>query len=87
MIDSGLCKIPVLVLLHAPREETTSALSPLEYRVMYKVLMYKYKALTGLVPHYISDLVQPYAPARPLRSASQLLLKVPKIRTATYGSR
>ena len=60
---------------------------PVEYRVKYKVLLYTYKALNGLAPQYISDLVQTYVPARSLRSASQSLLQVPKFRTATYGTR
>ena len=60
---------------------------PVEYRAMYKVLLYTYKALHGLAPQYISELVEMYVPARPLRSATQSLLRVPKSRTATYGSR
>jgi hypothetical protein len=69
---------PVLIELHW---------LPVEYRAMYKVLMYTYKALHGLAPQYICELVKLYVPARPLRSASQSLLQVPKFRTAAYGAR
>jgi hypothetical protein len=60
---------------------------PIEYRAKYKVLLYTYKALHGLAPQYIRDLIEVYVPTRSLRSASQSLLKVPKSRTVTYGSR
>lgn len=69
---------PVLVELHW---------LPIEFRAVYKVLLYTYKALHGLAPQYISELVEVYVPSRPLRSATQSLLRVPKCRTATYGSR
>ena len=69
---------PILVQLHW---------LPVEYRAMYKVLLYTYKALHGLAPQYISELVEVYVPPRSLRSASQSLLRVPISRTSTYGSR
>jgi len=69
---------PVLVELHW---------LPVEFRIQYKVLLYTYKALHGLAPQYISDLLQEYKPMRTLRSSSQSLLMVPKSRTVTYGSR
>ena len=69
---------PVLIELHW---------LPVEYRVMYKVLLYTYKALHGLAPQYISELIQAYVPARSLRSANQSLLCVPNTKTVTYGGR
>ena len=69
---------PVLVELHW---------LPVESRIQYKVLLYTYKALHGLAPQYISDLLQEYKPRRTLRSSSQSRLVVPKSRTVTYGSR
>lgn len=69
---------PVLIKLHW---------LPVEYRVKYKVLLYTFKALNGLAPQYICDLVEEYRPTRTLRSSTQSLLVVPSCRTATYGSR
>jgi hypothetical protein len=69
---------PVLVKLHW---------LPVEYRTAYKVLLYTYKALHGLAPQYICELVEAYKPTRSLRSASKSLLIVPTSRTSTYGSR
>jgi hypothetical protein len=60
---------------------------PVEYRPSYKILMYVFKALNGLAPTYIRDMVQKYHPARPLRSGSKSLLTLPKTYTAAYGNR
>ncbi len=59
---------------------------PIIYRIQYKVLLLVYKALNGLAPQYIEELLQ-YRNARPgLRSAGRLL-DVPRTRTVTYGDR
>ena len=42
---------------------------PVDKRIEYKLLLYKYKALHGLVPEYLCKLVVPYEPRRVLRSA------------------
>ena len=44
-----------------------------------------YKALHGLAPIYISDLITAYNPPRTLRSSSQHLLKVVPPKSVTYG--
>ncbi len=62
---------PVLVGLH---------LLPVEYRIQFKILLFVYKALTGLAPNYLSDLLSHYHTIRPLRSSNALLLSVPKTR-------
>ncbi len=49
--------------------------------------MFVYKALTGLAPKYISDLLIPYSPQRALRSNNQLLLTVPRYLCKTEGGR
>ena len=43
-------------------------------RIEYKLLLYTYKALHGLAPCYLCELVVPYAPRRVLRSAEFNLL-------------
>ena len=51
---------------------------PVEQRIQYKLLILVYKALNGLAPEYISDLLQEYVPTRALRSAGAHLLLEPK---------
>ena len=53
-------------------------------RIEYKLLLYTYIALHGLVPGYRCELVVPYAPRRVRRSAESNLLTVPP---GKYGSR
>ncbi len=60
---------------------------PVEYRINFKILLNTYKALNGLAPQYIRELLVPYAPSRTLRSSQQQLLTVPRCRLRTYGNR
>jgi len=46
-----------------------------------------YKALHGLAPTYLSELLTVYKPSRCLRSEISNLLVVPKCRTKFYGER
>ena len=56
-------------------------------RISYKILLLTYKALNGMAPIYISELLHIYKPSRTLRSANQNLLVIPRSNTATYGDR
>ncbi len=47
---------------------------PIRRRSQYKILLITYKALNGLGPEYIQDLIEPYVPQKSLRSASDGLL-------------
>lgn len=49
---------PVIILLHQ---------LPIKLRVEFKILLLTYKALSGLAPECIAELLDPYTPARPLR--------------------
>lgn len=60
---------------------------PIKYRIDYKVLLLTFKALNDLAPLYLKDLLQPYQPARVLRSMNDNLLSVPKFKYTTYGGR
>ena len=60
---------------------------PVNKRIEYKLLLYKYKALHGLAPGYLCKLVVPYEPKRVLRSAESNLLTVPPGKPGKYGSR
>uniref|UniRef100_A0A3B3CIL0 Reverse transcriptase domain-containing protein n=1 Tax=Oryzias melastigma TaxID=30732 RepID=A0A3B3CIL0_ORYME len=54
---------------------------PVCQRIDFKVLLLVYKALNGLAPKYMTDLLTQYVPARPLRSSGSGLLSVPRVRT------
>ncbi len=69
---------PVLVDLHW---------LPVDYLVQFKLLCLTYKALHGLVPAYLSDLLQQYSPLRSLRSTENELLCILKVCTKIYGER
>ena len=58
---------------------------PVFHRVKFKLLLLTYKALNGLAPVYISDLLSYYQPSRALRSADLSLLDVPATRLITCG--
>ncbi len=44
-----------------------------KFRIDFKIAVYVYKALAGLAPKYISDLLIAYSPQRALRSSNQFL--------------
>ena len=58
---------------------------PVKARADFKDLLLTYKALHGLVPTNLSDLVLPYIPT--LRAQDAGLLIVPRISKQTAGSR
>jgi hypothetical protein len=60
---------------------------PVKSRIMFKILLIAYKALNGLAPEYISELLQLHIPSRNLRSSSQYLLVEPRSHLSTYGDR
>ena len=60
---------------------------PVEQQIIFKILLFTFKALNGLAPSYLSHLVKFYVPQRHLRSSSQKLLAVPFSKTKSYGDR
>lgn len=58
----------------------------IEDRIAFKILCVTWQSLNGKGPSYISSLISPYNPKRPLRSSSNRDLCVPKSRTS-YGDR
>ena len=60
---------------------------PVRQRIVYKILLLTFKALSDTAPAYITELVSHYKPPRSLRSASQYLLIEPSMNMSTYGSR
>ena len=59
---------------------------PIRQRIKYKSLLLTWKALHGMAPPYIQDLLKEYAPTRNLRSSSQHLLDSARTSTS-YGDR
>ena len=58
---------------------------PIDLRIEFKILIITYKALHGLAPTYIKDLLKNYHPPRDLRSSKKNLLVVPVFNTNSYG--
>lgn len=51
---------------------------PVKFSLVFKILLFVFKALHGLAPQYICDLLTLYTASRPLPSSSQFLLSAPR---------
>ena len=60
---------------------------PVRCRILFKLLLFTYRAINQTAPAYICELVQSYNPPRTTRSASKNLLTIPKSRLKTVGDR
>ena len=60
---------------------------PVHWRIQYKVLLLAYKIQHGLAPNYISELLEPYRPSRPLRSATDRHLLLKPMTRSSWGDR
>lgn len=60
---------------------------PVHSRIQFKILLLVYKALHGLAPVYLRDLLQEYVPSRSLRSSDDCLLRIPRSRLVSCGDR
>ena len=70
---------PILKILHW---------LPVTHRIQYKISAICFNSISGTAPQYLSDLLQPYTPARQLRSASDTRTFVtPRVNTKTFGER
>ncbi len=58
---------------------------PVKYRIDFKIVLFVYKALNNLAPHYLTDLLLPYTPSRTLRSCDLGLLIVPRVKLKNWG--
>ena len=58
---------------------------PIRQRVQYKILLLTYKAIKGLAPAYICELISLKTSSRTLRSSDQLTLNTPVARLKSYG--
>ncbi|GAA6090791.1 uncharacterized protein LOC116685831 [Tachysurus ichikawai] len=60
---------------------------PVRFRVEYKFLMFVFKAINGLAPAYLTELIKVYQPARSLRSSGHTSLVTPKYSYQKFGGR
>ncbi len=60
---------------------------PIKHHIDFKILLITYKALNGLAPQYLSELLSHYSPPRPLRSQNSGHLIIPRISKSTAGGR
>ena len=58
---------------------------PVRERIIFKVLLVTFKALHGLAPSYIGNLIKQSNPCRSLLSSSKGFLAVPTSNLQTYG--
>ena len=81
--DNSLCKI----LWGKPNALWVIWKSLIEHRVIFKLLLFTCKALHGLAPDYLANLLTFYNPVRTLRFSRSINLFVLRSRTFTYGDR
>ncbi len=60
---------------------------PIKHRIGFKILLITFKALNGLAPQYLSELLSHYGPPRPLHSKNSGHLIIPRISKSTVGGR
>ncbi len=60
---------------------------PIKHCIDFKIMLITYKALNGLAPQYLSELLSHYSPPRPQRSQNSGHLIIPRISKSTAGSR
>ncbi len=58
---------------------------PIKHRIDFKIALITYKALNGLAPQYLSELLSHYSPPRPLRSQNSGHLIIPRISKSNCG--
>ena len=60
---------------------------PINYRVVFKILLLAFKALVTSKPVYLNDLLTIHTPGRELRSSSHPQLSIPKTKFTRFGDR
>jgi hypothetical protein len=60
---------------------------PVQQRIEYKIILLTFRALNGLAPPYIMDLLSRYMPSRTLRSMNGNLLKSHTYKCKAFGGR
>ena len=60
---------------------------PIKERIKFKLAVTVFKAINGLAPDYLSDLVAPYQPTKSLLSSDTNLLAIPKSNLVRIGDK
>ena len=60
---------------------------PVKSRIEFKILLITFKAIHGLAPKYLSDLLTFKSSSYNLRSSDSILLSMPAVRSKTLGDR
>ena len=60
---------------------------PIEERIQFKILLLTYKALNGMAPTYLKEIISRYEPKTTLRSSSAYLRKQESFKLLSYGKR
>ena len=58
---------------------------PIKMRILYKILLFTFKALHGMSPSYVSSMITRKPEVRALRSNRNNLLTVPRINNSSHG--
>ena len=91
MVQRSAARV-VMQIRRGDRQSKTTILRqlhwlPIKRRIEYKILVLMHKALYEGTPEYLVALLHQYAPRRCLRSASGLLLDVPRVNLERFGRR
>jgi hypothetical protein len=60
---------------------------PIEYRIQFKVLLLAFRAMNGIAPQYLTDMISIHQPRRLLRNSHALELNIPQSRLRSAGDR
>ena len=55
--------------------------------IVFKILLYTFKAIHGVTPTHLTELIRPYVPKQALRSTDQLLQQQPTHKLKSIGLR
>ena len=58
---------------------------PVEYRIQFKVLLLTFRAMNGISPQHLTDIISIYQPRRLLRNSHPLESNIPKSRFRSAG--
>ena len=60
---------------------------PVQDRIVFKILLLTWRALNGVAPTYLAEMLKPYVSGRSLRSDNSLQLAIPRTHLKTCGDR
>ena len=60
---------------------------PVEYHIQFKVLLLTFRAMNGIAPQHLTDIISTHQPRQLLRNSHALELNIPKSRLRSAGDR